>query len=85
MAEHICRYIRELNTTKNFQISLKHEINTWFLSHSSVASEIDVKGGEAETVGEELSRLKLNVSYCPFLWKTSEKLNAGVFCIPPKI
>lgn len=66
MAEHSCSYVEELKSSSCFQIKLNYENDGWFFCHISIASDIDVKSGEAETVGEEMSRLNVKINYCPF-------------------
>lgn len=66
MEKHFCEYLNEVNGYKGFNVEISYGDSFWFLHYKSIASELDVRSGEAAFVGEELSNVKLMVKFCPF-------------------
>lgn len=66
MTMHICKSVAEMNLSKAFEFAINKSEGAWFLHQRSLAIELDVKGGEADLPGEEMSRSSLVITFCPY-------------------
>ena len=65
-AKHHCKENDIPGVNILFGPSISNDWASWVLENKVYATEQDVKSGEADSVGEEISGSTISVKYCPF-------------------
>jgi hypothetical protein len=71
---HICRWLLEHEDSPFYAIKIRKNGEDYFLEYKSFSSKQDVISGEADYVGEEMSRYSLRINFCPFCGQNLDKL-----------
>ena len=66
MATHLCKDIKELESAEAAKLSITKLENSWLLNYCSLATEYDVRVGEADELNEVIQSLSLKINYCPY-------------------
>ena len=66
ISEHKCDENELPDFLRVCKVSHSNDIEQWDLFNITVASEIDVKNGEAEVQGELMGFSSIKLNYCPF-------------------
>ena len=62
---HNCTSINDIKSSA-FTIDVVKEEGAWYLCCASYSTQKSVDDGEANSIGEELSNIYVNIKYCPF-------------------